>query len=78
MTYDEIVDILDVIYIPGSTMGYTIPPRIYEIGNIKSMLKSLFSGNVTVNIATDDIRLKSILNSNKTIRFTEKSFFLLN
>ena len=26
LTYDEIVDILRVIYIAGSTNGYTLPP----------------------------------------------------
>ena len=31
LTYDEIVDILDVKYIAGSTIGYTIPPGICEI-----------------------------------------------
>ena len=40
------------------------------------MLKSLLPGKARVNVAIDDIRLKSILNKNKSIRFTEKSFFL--
>ena len=28
LTYDEIVDILEVKYIAGSTVGYTLPPGI--------------------------------------------------
>ena len=39
------------------------------------MLKSLLPGKVKVNITIDDIRLKSDSIINKTIRFTEKSFF---
>ena len=31
LTYDEIVDILDVKFIAESTIRYTLPPRIYEI-----------------------------------------------
>ena len=31
LSYDEIVDILDVKYIAGSTTGYTLPPSIYKI-----------------------------------------------
>ena len=38
------------------------------------ILKSLFPGEVKVNITNDDIRLKSNLNNTTTIRFTTKSF----
>ena len=74
LTYDEIIDILDVKYISGSTIGYTLSPGVYEISDINLMLKSLLPGKVKVNITIDDIRLKSKLNNNKTIRFTKKSF----
>ena len=39
------------------------------------MLKSLLPKVVKVNITFDDVRLKSNLSTNKTIRFTKKSFF---
>ena len=39
------------------------------------MFKSLLPKEVEVNITIDDVRLKSNLSSNKTIRFTKKSFF---
>ena len=29
LTYDEIVDILDIKYIAGSNRGFTLPPSIY-------------------------------------------------
>ena len=74
ITYDEIIDILDVKFIGGSTIGYTLPPGVYKISDINLMLKSLLPGEVKVNITVDDIRLKTKLNNNKTIRFTKKSF----
>ena len=41
LTYDEIVDILDVKFIARSTNGYTLPPVFYEICDLKLMTKSL-------------------------------------
>ena len=41
LIFDEIVDILDVKYIAASTIGYTKPPRTYEISDINLMIKSL-------------------------------------
>ena len=75
ITYDQIVDIMDVKYTAGSSIRYTLSSGVYEITDINSMLKSLLPGNVKLNITVDDIRLKSKLTTNKTIRFTEKSFF---
>ena len=37
-TYDEIRDILELNYIPTSTIGYTLPPNMYKIVDIKSIL----------------------------------------
>ena len=70
--YDEIVDILDVKYKAGSINGYTLPPGIFEITDINSMLKSLLPDDVKVKITIEDIRLRSNVTSNKTI------FFLYN
>ena len=54
---------------------YTLAPGVYEIGDINLMLKSLLPDEVEVNITIDDFELKSNLTTNKTIRFTKKSFF---
>ena len=69
LTSNEIVDVLDVKYIAGSTKGYTFPPGIIEVSDINSMLKSFFSDDMKVNITIDDIRLRSNLTSkkNKTV-----------
>ena len=42
LTYDEIVDILDIKYIAGSTTGCKLVRGIYKITDVKLMLKSLF------------------------------------
>ena len=76
--YDENVDILDVKYSAGSTNGYTIPTGIFEISDINLMVKSLLPHKVKVKITIDDIRLKSILTTNRTKKYTENSFLLYN
>ena len=40
------------------------------------MLKSLLRKEVKVNLTIDDVRLKSNLTTNKTIKFTKKIIFL--
>ena len=77
LTYDEIIDILDVKYIAGSIIGYTLPPGIYEISDFNLMLKSLLPDEVKVKITIDVIRLKSNLTTNKIIKFTKRSFFYI-
>ena len=74
LTYNEIIDILNVKSTCGSTIGFTLLPDVYEISDIKLMLKSILPKQVKVKITIDDIRLKSNLTTNKTIRFTKRSF----
>ena len=77
LTYDEFIEILNLKCIPTTNIRYTLPPGLYEIVNNNFMLMSLRPGEVKLNIATDDIRLKSNLATNKTINFTKKSFFYI-
>ena len=72
---DEITDILDVKYIAGSTIGYTLPPVVYEISHINLMLKSLLPNIVKVKNKFEDIRPKSNSSTNKTFGLPEKSLF---
>ena len=55
LTYNGIVDILDIKYIPESTIGYTLPARIYEISGLNLILKTLLPDDVKVNITNDMI-----------------------
>ena len=75
LTYDEIMDILDLKYIPTKRMGYSIEPNIYNVVDLNKTLKNILPNNVKVDITIDDIKLKSNLNTNQTLLFTKKSFF---
>ena len=75
LSYDEIMDILDLNYIPTKRTGYSLNPDIYEVIDLNNILKYFLPNNVKVNITIDDIRLKSNLKINQTLIFTEKSFF---
>ena len=75
LSYDEIMDILDLKYIPTKRTGYSLNPGIYEIVDLNNTLKYMLPDNVKVNVTIDDIRLKSNLKINQTLIFTEKSFF---
>ena len=75
LSYDEIIDILDLEYIPTKRIGYSLNPGIYEVIDLNNTLKYILPDNVKVTITIDDIRLKSNLKINRTLIFTEKSFF---
>ena len=75
LTYDEIMDILDLKYIPTKRTGYSLNPGIYEVVNLNNTLNHILPNNIYINITIDDIRLKSNLEIDQTLIFTEKSFF---
>ena len=75
LTFDEIIDILDLIYIPTKRIGYSLNTGIYEVVDLNNSVKYILPDNVKVNITIDDIRLKSNLKNNRTLIFTNKSFF---
>ena len=77
LTYEETIDTLDLKNIPTTTIGYSLPPGIYENIDINLMLKSLLPNEVKVNLKIDDVRLNSSLTTNKTIKLTEESFFYI-
>ena len=75
LSYDEIMNILDLKYIPTKRTGYSLNPGIYEVVDLNNTLKHILPDNVKISITIDDIRLKSNLKINQTLIFTEKSFF---
>ena len=74
LSYDGIMDILDLKYIPTKRTGYSLNPGISEVDDLNDTLKFTLPDNVKVNVTIEDIRLKSNL-INQTLIFTEKSFF---
>ena len=75
LSYDEIMNTLNLKYIPTKRTGYSLDPGIYEVVDLNKTLKFILPNNVKVNITIDDIRLKSNIKINQTVIFTEKSFF---
>ena len=75
LSYNEIINILDLKYIPTKRIGYSLNPAIYEVVDLNNSLKYILPDTVKVNITIDDIRLKSNLKTNQTLIFTNKSFF---
>ena len=75
LSFDEIMGILDLKYIPTKRTGYSSSPGIYEVVDLNNTLKDILPDNVKANITIDDIRLKSNLKINQTLIFTERSFF---
>ena len=75
LSYDKIIDILDLKYIPTKRTGYSLNPGIYEVVDLNNSLKYFLPDNVKVSVTIDDVRLKSNLKTNQILIFTEKSFF---
>ena len=75
ITYNEIIDILDLEYVSTKRIGFSLNPGIYEVIDLNNTLKYILPDNVKVPITIDDIRLKSNLKINQTLIFTNKPFF---
>ena len=76
LTYDEIIDILDLKYIPKKRSSYSLNPGFYEVVDLNNTLKYILPDNVKVSVTIDDVRLKSNSKNIQTLKFTNKSFFL--
>ena len=70
LTYDEIIDILDLKYIPTKRTGCSLNPGIYEVLDLNNTLKHILPDSVKVSVTIDDVRLKSNLKINQTLIFT--------
>ena len=75
LTYDEIMDILDLKYISTKRMGYSIEPNIYNIVDLSEILKNILPNNVKIGITIDERKYKTDLKINQTLIYTNKSFF---
>ena len=59
LTYDQIIKILDLKYIPTKRIGYSLNPGIYEVVDLNNTLKHMLPDNIKVSVTIDDIRRKS-------------------
>ena len=77
LTYDEIIDVLDLKYFTTKRMGYSIEPNIYNLVDLNKTLKNILPNNVKIDINIDERKYKTDLKINQTLIFTNKSFFIL-
>ena len=75
LSYDEIMDILDLKYILTKRMGYSIEHNIYNVVDLNKTLKNILPNNVKIDITIDERKYKTDLKSNQTLILTNKSFF---
>ena len=75
LTYDEIIDILDLKYIPTKRMGYSIEPNIYNVVDLNETFENILSNNVKIKVSIYERKYKTDLKINQTLIFTNKSFF---
>ena len=75
LTYDEIIDILDLKNISTKRTSYSLNPGIYEVIDLNNTLKFILPDNVKVSLTIHYVRLKSNLKINQTLIFTEKCSF---
>ena len=73
LTYDEIIDILDLKYVPTKRIGYSLKPNIYQKSDKNETLKNL--PDVKMKVTIDERNYKTNLKTNQTVIFTIKSFF---
>ena len=53
LTYDEVIDILDLKYMPTKRIGYSLNPNIYQITDINNTSKNILTDNVKISVTTD-------------------------
>ena len=75
LSYVEIMDILDLKFIPTKRTGYSLNPGIYEVDDLNDTLRYILPDSVKVSVTIDDIKLKSKIKIIQSLIFTEKSFF---
>ena len=59
LTYDEIIDILDLKNISTKRTGHSLNSGINDVSNLNKTLESVLPYDVKVSITIDDSRLKS-------------------
>ena len=73
-SYDEILDILDLKYIPTKRIGFSLKPNINQISDINNTLKNILPKIVKISVTIDEKIYKSNSKINQTLIFTNKNF----
>ena len=72
LTYDEIIDVLDLKYIPSKRTGYSIEHNVCNVVDLNNTLKNILPDNVKISVTIDEKKYKSNLKINQTLIFTKK------
>ena len=75
LTYDEIIDVLDLKYIPTKRTGYSLNLNIYNVVDSNNSLKYILPDNIKISVTKDERKYKADLKINQTLIFANKSFF---
>ena len=75
LTYDEIIDVLNLKYIPTNRMGNSLKPNIYNVVDLNTTLKNL--PDVKIGVTVDEQIYKTNLKTNQTVIFTNENFFYI-
>ena len=75
-TYNDVIDKLDMKHIAANSIERIRSPGIYETHGVNLTLKLLFPNEVKIKNTIDNIRLRSILSTIKTVKLTKEIFFL--
>ena len=54
LTYDEIINILDLKYFLTKRIGYSLKPDSYQVSDINNTLKNILVNNVVISVSIDE------------------------
>ena len=68
LTYNEIMDILDLKFFSSKSVGFPLKPDIYQVSDTNNTLKNILPDNVKISVTIDEkkikIRYKNLSNFN--------------
>ena len=76
LTYDGIIDILDLKYVSTRRTCNSLNPNIYQTNDINKTLKYISPDNVKISVNVDEKILRTNLKINQTLIFSDTSFFI--
>ena len=54
LNFDEIIDILDLKFIPTKRISYSLKPNIYQLSDKNNILKNILPDNVKISVTIDE------------------------
>ena len=54
LSYDEIINIIDLKYISTKRIGYSIEPNIFNVDDLNKTLKNILPNNLKTNVSINE------------------------